>query len=179
MKVCLNIDGEKIPLGCHTLDYVINSMLDAPGNGKLFNRLALHPSLNVRIGIASKKNIDKQTFETLFSSGESHIISCLIGNHIGCCNLRGEHEITHITMQHYQRLCSSKDSFILSTISNMMTEYWFNSKLYADIRKLIDHPNPDVRYALADNYACPPKLLKLLTQDPDPDVRFRALYALE
>ncbi|MDQ6951265.1 MAG: hypothetical protein Q9M26_06330 [Mariprofundales bacterium] len=162
MQVSLNIDGGNFPLGCHDLAEVISAMADTSDNMQAFDLLASHPSRKVRIEVAKNENISEKIVESFFASGDEYIIESLIANR----------NISQSIKSHYYNiLLSSDDNLILKKLANQLTEDDFDAVNKDNLKKLVNHSDPDIRGSLAENRSSPPWILNLLAEDDDPDVR--------
>ncbi|MDQ6951264.1 MAG: HEAT repeat domain-containing protein [Mariprofundales bacterium] len=180
MKTYLNIDGENFPIGSRTLTCIVRELLDSAvldsseqesaDYTQTINKLALHPSANVRGLLIRNGSLSKKTIEALFSQMDPCIIDDLMYYSDETCYMKDDL---------YDSLLSSKNMSVLKLFANRVIVRKGNSEDRNKIHKLIHHPDPEIRYALADNRALPDWIFKILAQDTDSDVRFRALSSLK
>ena len=83
-----------------------------------------------------------------------------------------------MTKRDISRIISKKDPELLSKLMEYFSDY-SEDLSYFIAEKLIDHPDPYVRYSLAETKNTPEKFLKQLTKDHDIDVAHRAQKTLD
>lgn len=172
MKATLQIDDIKIDIGYELLSRFADSLKDCKENSDLFEKLSLHPAVEVRTEIAYKDNINEATVKRLVVDREIEVVRRILSN--SASRNRLDFEILKSLI--------AKDRDCATTIANNIEEwnsegfFDFDAKDLAEV--IIQHPDPTVRFALADSYRVPKSILKKLSKDPDPYVASTAKHAL-
>jgi len=164
MKVTVQIDDIKFDIGYEMISRILDYIKDIKDNSIIFEKLSNHPSIEVRTSIAYKENLSAGTINKLAQDNEIEVVRQIVSNN-AAYNVLDISILKNIIQRDKECACS-----IAKNIEswNEQSNFDFDSKELADI--LIKHPDPAVRYALADSYRTPKSILKKLLKDKDPYV---------
>jgi len=161
MQTFLIINDYSFPIGFHILSKIIEAMPDTSDNKKVFERLAYHPSRNVRLAVCSKEYLGDQAIRHLIESDSPSNIRVLIK-----CSK------SPIILAYMESLLSSDNPDTLELIAGIIDWSEYNDGMLGDeIMRLLAHPIPEIRANMIRNGNTPESMLKILHQDYDPDVR--------
>ena len=161
-KVDLTIDGIDVKVGHELLEVMVRYMPDTKENTKVFEKLALHNSHEIRDYIANKDNISKKTINILLADKRHGIITAL---------LRNTKVANKLTPKQIKNIIALGNPAHCVTIASNLNDF-----TKCDICKLAkflsNHSDPKVRIELVSrrNYDIPKNIIKKLTKDKDIDV---------
>lgn len=136
---------------------------------ELMDFLAHHPDPEISGKVAGNNQISDASLELLAQSQQKHIRSELIDNG------RFQDWASTDLLLEYVRA----DAEIAERIASRLG-YFHSADANAIADTLLKHPNPMVRYNMADDWSdIPKKLLKVLQNDPDTSVRAMATRKLK
>ena len=166
MKVSLVIENNStttIELGYDNVATIVDNLVDNETNTPIFALLAKHSSVNVRVAVASKDELDESTVELLANDPDASVTSNLV---------RTEMARKYLTTEKLTAMIARN----VDTAENIADRV--NAFISADTDELANvlalHSDPRVRQALANNSGVPSKILKRLRNDSDSRVQVAA-----
>ena len=171
MKAKLEVDSVSIRLGFKKLEIIADILPDCEENAIIFHELAFSKSSEVRTAIADKACLVTETAEILLQDSSIMVLCQLLKTDIGksCLN---KSELTRLIELDSVRLLK----MIVMELDEIVHEFnCCDMKYLADL--LVQHHDPAIRYELA-GCDIPLCYLKILAEDPDKSVAFKAQRAL-
>ncbi len=172
MNAKLIINNLAITLGHRQLEEIVFSLHDEPAMRDVFHALAAASSSEIRDDIAGKQNLSVKTRRQLIADTSLEVMRTIINS---------DEAREHMTLSDLERYLATGDTEILKALADDLNDFTqFHEVCESDwlCEKLINQPDPAVRYSLADNYDTPVFFLKKLTADEDIDVARKALQKL-
>ncbi len=165
MKVKLIVDELEVDIGYSVLDSIVGYLPDDSSLEQMYEKLASHPSSNVRRVVADKESINKNTLDILAADVSVDVLRNLVRNSTA------RNELS------YSQVASiiEKDVECADSIASYV-DGWDNSLDIAEL--LLEHTDPQVRYSLANNSGTPRSILKKLLKDNDKSIASAAKESL-
>ncbi|WDN87845.1 hypothetical protein BuS5_01008 [Desulfosarcina sp. BuS5] len=112
MRVQLLIDDCEFDLDQKSLEAIIKALPDTEENSIIFEELAKSPSARIRRIIASKHNLDDETYYNLLMDNSKNVFNELLEN---------EYFLTYISQENLESLIDISDEKTLTKLSNSLT----------------------------------------------------------
>jgi|LauGreDrversion4_2_1035121.scaffolds.fasta_scaffold12392_7 HEAT repeat protein len=170
-KLMIEIDGTEVIseyLGSECVSSLAGRLPDIAENKALFGHLAKSTSSEVRSEIAYKDHLNEETVELLSQDNSVDVRRRICGQ-----KPFREWACTEILLNYI-----SADIECAKTIAGSISDYG-NADVNDIAIEICEHPDPDVRNALAGSWGAPKKILKKLLSDPDASVRASAQRSLD
>ena len=161
MKGELIINNVRLELGYGMLNDLSYSLDDSKMSRGIFHELAKSPCCETRSYIASRNNLYPKTVTILLPDQQINVMRAMVEN---------DNFISQMNKTDVERFIHTGDPEILTGIVNAMSDLteiydvcerdWLCEKFY-------QHPDPAVRYELANNDETPEFFLKKLREDSD------------
>ena len=170
MEAKLVVNGVEMKLGHGPLAAISDIIVDYPDSQDINHELAQHPSSNVRQVVANGEELADKTIKLLLKDNCLDVLRVIVSNDSATSDIMTKRDIN--------RMISKKDSRLLANLIEYMGDYDQDSREVI-AEKLVDHPDPVVRYMLVETSNTPKKFLKQLTKDPDVDIAYQAQERLD
>ncbi len=169
MEAKLVVNGVEMKLGHGPLKFIAGTIQGYVDGEAINHELAKHPSSNVRKVVAEDYDLEDKTIKLLLKDNCLDVLKTII-----------IHDSTAeiITKKDIARIISKNDSRLSADLVEYMGEYKRDFREFI-AEKLIDHPDPVVRFMLAESRSAPKKFLKKLTKDPDVDIAKQARETID
>lgn len=172
MKAKLTINDVEIMLGHKTLGEITYCLDDKPEHSDLFRELAKSECNDVLTSLVGKEHLSRPTLRVLIENNSLEVMRDVVDSR------RARRFMTRRDLETY--IDSGDYEILTSLITNLddFTERYEICETDWLCKKLIKHPDPAVRYALAENSDTPEDFLERLAKDRDIDVARQARETL-
>jgi hypothetical protein len=161
MQIKLKILEHEVQLGWEALESLVGSLPDDDESlAGLFHELAQSNIAAVRRAVACKAVITEETVANLASDSSPEVIESLVSAQ---CRKLSESALAQIIQRNW--------SGINRQIAQNVEDYYEQSDITAVAKLLAGSADPSVRATLASNSRAPKPIVRMLLQDPDPEVR--------
>lgn len=152
--VSLTVNDITVTIDSNALSDVLRNLPDIEVYKKFYESLITHPSSRVRASIADKEQLGEEAISVLAKDSSVEVLRNLVRN-------RTAREVLplDLTIQIIERDVEVADSIAC------YVEDWSNTMEIAKILK--NHPDPQVRLALANNRGTPKTILRQQLKDED------------
>ena len=164
MNCLVIIDGQEFVIGTSAIQSLVTSTPDDIANSTLFSLLAKHPAATVRWAVACKEKLAPETAILLSKDKDLDILRSIV---------RNETFRKVATDKDLKRLFEIGDRNLRESIANN-PETYENCEYNLILKLILDCKDSGIRTSLAENYKTPKRILKILKNDSDPDVRSAA-----
>ncbi len=170
-KVTLNVevDGQSMscPVGIGLLREIVGNCPDVEDSSPLFEVLARHPSPGVRLHVANREFLSEDAVMRLSEDTDIGVLR----------NLCSNGKFKRYAREDIVLQLIAKDRECAETIACNIDEFR-NCDTDALIKAFLSSADPERRFFLISNYRTPTRVLKGLSEDPDPGVAAEARKAL-
>jgi len=173
MKGELIINNVRLELGYEILNQLSYKLNDSKRTRDIAHELAQSPCCETRYNIASRDCLHSETVAILMPDTQIEVIRAMIAND----NFKSQMKPADV-----ERFIDTGDPEILTGIVNAMvdlTETYEVCERDWLCEKLFQHPDPAIRFELANTEKTPEFFLNKLANDPDLDVSRAAKDTLE
>ena len=170
MKIKLVIEKDKksvsAEIGAETLSQFLSRLPCNKDTREFFEIASEIQSEKIQESIAQMDNMFPEILETLSLKNNPNVMRNLI---------RNENFKKKFPIEDARKLIN--DNYALEAIISSIDQF---EDIDSDIllRELVDNPNPDIRFMLAEGWNVPKKFKKILLKDKDADVRAAAAKSL-
>ncbi len=172
MNAKLIVNDIVVDLGHQALEEIVFFLNDEPAMQDIFNELSKSPSSEIRKNIADNSHLPVHTRRRLIEDTDLEVMRTIIFS---------DEARQHMTLRDIERYLATGDREILTILADDLTDFTQVHEICETdwlCEKLINQPDPAVRYRLAGNEDTPVFFLKKLASDDDIDVARRALKTL-
>jgi hypothetical protein len=173
MKGALIINNVRLEIGHEILNMLSYSLDDNKKTMDIAHELAQSPCCETRSHIASRRCLHKKTVTKLMLDTQIEVMRAMIENDIF---------LSRMMLVDVERFIDADDPEVLAAIVNAMTDLTETYEVCERdwlCEQLFQHPDPCVRFKLADSKATPVFFLGKLAKDSDLDVSQAAIEILE
>lgn len=170
MKIKLVIEADKktasVEIGAETVHQILHKIPCTKDTKEFFKLISEIPSEKIQEMIAQVDTMFPEVLKSLSLKHHPNVLRNLLRNDNGR-KIFTTDQVNSLLTDNYaiESLISSLESFDEVDADSILSD-------------LVKHENPDIRYMIADNYSIPKKYKKMLTKDPDADVRNAAQKSL-
>lgn len=172
MQSSIVVNGVEVSLGHRELENVCWMLEDCEKNREIFHEMATSGFVEIRRHIAGCEHLNSDTFKMLLDDSSIEILRSILVN---------DKAKEWITMDHIKRYLEIGDTEMMVTLVSDVG-FYANEKEVCDMNwlceQLSNHPDPSVRFALAENVDVPIYLLIKLANDDDVEVAAQAKETL-
>ncbi|MBF0236663.1 MAG: hypothetical protein HQM12_03065 [SAR324 cluster bacterium] len=159
MKIEFVIDDSiHYPLNYSNLARIVDCIEDNVEQQDLFHVLAQSEFTRIRECIAGMDCLHEETVHLLAHDPQIEVLRRIISSDSGK---------KYLTTETLLQLVEQGDYEVMDTLSSRLEEYQL-CNIEQVFQKMIEHPDPAVRYKLATNRDIPAKLRQKLAKAPDP-----------
>jgi hypothetical protein len=169
MEAKLVVNGVEMKLGHGPLKFIAGTIQGYVDGEAINHELAKHPSSAVRKVVADGEVLEDKTVRLLLKDNCIDVLKNIVTNDSAA-------EI--MTKKDIAWMISKKDPRLSVKLVEYMGDYRRELQEFI-AEKLIDHPDPYVRYSLAETSSTPKKFLEKLTKDPDVDIAEEARETID
>ena len=170
MKLCFG--KESIELGSETVESVLRDIVFQVADDReaFYLEVAKHGSRGMRNSVAGLSPMPKEIFDALINGADSYLFGCLLAN---------EDAAVYITQKMVDDFAKSGDINALFSFVQSERNLRHLQGIDEMLEKLAQHPEPEIRCAVANNEEIPREVIEQLAKDSDLSVRQCALENLE
>jgi hypothetical protein len=170
MKIKLVIEKDKksvsAEIGAETLSQFLSRLPCNKDTREFFEITSEIQSEKIQESIAQMDNMFPDILDSLSLKNSPNVIRNLV---------RNENYKKRLTIDQVRKVINDNYA-IESIISNIEQFEEIDSEIL--LKELVDNPNPDIRFMIAEGWNVPKKYKKMLLKDQDADVRFAAAKSL-
>lgn len=170
MKIKIVIEHDKksasVEIGAETLHQMLNRIPCTRDNKEFFKMVSEIPSEKIHEMIAQIDTMYPEILQSLSLKDNPNVMRNL---------LRNDNARKALTVNDARKAIA--DNYAIESIISSIESF---EEIDADVllKELAEHPSPDIRLMVAENYSTPKKFKKILSKDKDADVRNAAIKAL-
>ena len=168
MNAKLTINDVEIVLGHKTLAEITYCLEDKPEHSDFFHELTKSKCSEILTSLVDKEHISKMTLRMLIENGSLEVMRAVVDS---------GNALSHMTRRDLETYLYTGDCEILTSLANNLNDFTETYEICEKewlCEKLANHPDPAIRYALAENTDTPEEFLEELVEDEDVDVARQA-----